>query len=50
MEHLVKMGEDRSAFTRVTSRSGGKRPKVRPRCWWRDNFSSNVGDLGVADK
>ena len=45
--HVARMGERRGVYRVLVGKPEGKRPFVRPRCGWKDNFKMGIGDVGI---
>jgi hypothetical protein len=41
------MGEGRGVYRVLVGRPGGKRPLGRPRCRWKDNIKTDIGEIGI---
>ena len=44
---MARMEEDRSAFKILTGTPAGKRPLIRPRRRWKNNFRMYLKEIGI---
>jgi hypothetical protein len=47
--HVVRMGEERSAYRILVGRPEGRRPLRRPRRRWEDNIKMDIREVGWED-
>jgi hypothetical protein len=47
--HLARIGEKRSTCRLLVLKPGGRRPLLRPKHRWVDNFKIDLGEVGWGD-